>query len=78
MALVNKARKGKGKSFGKKGTNYVMKITQIHDQLVVGEKLADAELVSVALNVFTKPWDSFIKGLCAWKKLLNWEMLWDD
>jgi hypothetical protein len=35
-------------------TSYLMRITQIRDQLaVVGEKILDAELVNVALNRFT-------------------------
>jgi hypothetical protein len=36
-------------------TNYLMRITQIHDQLaIVGETVLDAKLVNVALNGFSK------------------------
>ena len=44
-------------------TNYLMRITQIRDQLaIVGEKTLDEELVNVALNGFTKSWEPFVKG----------------
>jgi hypothetical protein len=60
-------------------TSYLMRITQIRDQLaVVGETVLDAELVNVALNGFTKAWKPFIMGICARERLPNWERLWDD
>jgi hypothetical protein len=60
-------------------TNYLMKITQICDQLVaVGEKIADAELVNMALNGFPTSWEPFVKGICARENLLKFERLWDD
>jgi hypothetical protein len=37
----------------------------------------DAELVNVALNGFTKAWETFIMGICAWEHLPKWERLWD-
>ena len=41
-------------------TGYFMRITQTRDQLVaIGEKVDDIELVNVALNGFTKPWEPF-------------------
>jgi hypothetical protein len=60
-------------------TSYLMRITQIRDQLaVVGETVLDAELVNVALNGFSKAWEPFIMGICAREKLPKWERLWDD
>jgi hypothetical protein len=60
-------------------TNYLMRITQICDQLAaVGETILDAELVNVALNGFSKAWEPFIMGICAREKLPKWERLWDD
>jgi 2-phosphoglycerate kinase len=42
-------------------TSYLMKVTQIRDQLAaVGEKIADAELVNMALNGFP----SFMGTIC--------------
>jgi hypothetical protein len=45
-------------------TSYLMRITQIRDQLAaVGETILDAELVNVALNGFSKAWEPFIMGI---------------
>jgi hypothetical protein len=60
-------------------TNYLTKITQVHDQLaVVGEVVLDEELVRMALNGFSKPWAPFIKGIVAWETLPKFDRLWDD
>jgi hypothetical protein len=56
-----------------------MKVTQIHDQLAtVGEKVANAALVNMALNGFPASWEPFVKGICARENLPNSERLWDD
>ena len=55
---------------------YIMSLTQIRDELGdVGSKTVDEELVRIALNGFSKPWDTFIKGVVARKKLPNWQRL---
>jgi hypothetical protein len=60
-------------------TSYLMRITQIRDQLVaIGETVLEVELVNVALNGFTKSWEPFIMGICAREQLRKWERLWDD
>jgi hypothetical protein len=60
-------------------TSYLMKITQIRDQLAaVGEKVEDAELVNMALNGFPASWEPFVKGICARENLPDFERLWDD
>jgi hypothetical protein len=60
-------------------TSYLMRITQIRDQLAaVGEKVTDAELVNTTLNGFSKSWEPFVKGICAREKLPSFEKLWDD
>jgi hypothetical protein len=60
-------------------TTYLTRITQVHDQLgAVSETVTDVELVRVALNGFTKPWTSFIEGICAQEKLPDFGQLWDD
>ena len=38
----------------------------------------DEELVRIALNGFSKPWDTFVKGVVAREKLPDWQRLWDD
>jgi hypothetical protein len=58
--------------------NYLMKFTQIHDQLVVvGEKVEDAELVNMALNGFSVLCEPFFKGIYTRENLPNFERLWD-
>ena len=39
---------------------YLTRLTQIRDELgAVGSKTEDEELVWIALNGFSKPWDAF-------------------
>ena len=44
----------------------------------MGSKTEDEELVQIALNGFSKPWDTFVKGIVARDKLPDWQRLWDD
>ena len=58
---------------------YLTRLTQIRDELgAVGSNTEDEELVQIALNGFSKPSDTFVKGVVARKKLLDWQRLWDD
>ena len=58
---------------------YIMRLTQIRDELgVVGSKTVDEELVRIALNGLSKPWDTFVNGVVAREKLPDWQRLWDD
>ena len=58
---------------------YLTRLTQIRDELgAVGSKTVDEKLVWIALNGFSKPWDTFVKGVVAREKLLDWKRLWDD
>ena len=42
---------------------YLTRLTQIRDELgTVGSKTELEELVRIALNGFSKPWDTFLKG----------------
>jgi hypothetical protein len=60
-------------------TNYLMRITQVCDQLAsIGEKKEDAELMNVALNGLPKSWEPFVKGVCARENIPYWQRLWDD
>ena len=55
------------------------KVSQIRDELgAVGSKTEDEELVQIILNGFSKPWDTFVKGVVAREKLPDWQRLWDD
>ena len=49
---------------------YLMRPTQIKDELgVVGSKTVDEDLVQIALNGFSKTWDTFFKGVFSREKL---------
>ena len=58
---------------------YITRLTQIRDELgAIGSKIVDEELVQIALNGFSNPWDTFVKGVVAREKLPDWQRLWDD
>ena len=58
---------------------YLTRVTQIRDNLgAVSSKIEDEELVQIALNGFSKPWDTFVKGVVAREKLPDLQRLWDD
>ena len=64
---------------GERVVPYLTRLTQIRDELgAVGSKTMDEELVRIALNGFFKSWDTFVKGVVAREKLLDWQRLWDD
>ena len=49
---------------------YPTRLTQIRDELgAVGSKTMDEELVRIALNGFSKPWDTFVKSVVARENL---------
>ena len=52
---------------------YLTRLTQIRDELgAVDSKTEDEELVWIALNGFSKPRDTFVKGVVAREKLSDW------
>jgi hypothetical protein len=58
---------------------YLTKITQVRDELgVIGEVIANNELVRTALNGVTKQWDVFVEGIVARENMPKWDHLWDD
>ena len=59
---------------GEEVVPYLMRFTQFRDELgAVGSKTVDEELVRIALNDFSKPWDTFVKAVVAREKLPDWE-----
>ena len=49
---------------------YLTRLTQIRDELgAVGSNTEDEELVRIALNGFSRPWDTFVKGVVAKDKI---------
>jgi hypothetical protein len=58
---------------------YLTRLTQIRDELAtIGSKIEDSELVHIALNGFSNPWDTFVHGIVAREKLPDQQRLWDD
>jgi hypothetical protein len=59
--------------------SYLVRITQIHDQLVaIGEAVDDTELVNVALNGFPGSCESIVQGICTREKFPPFDRLWID
>lgn len=40
--------------------------------------IKDEELVHIALNGFTTPWEAFVEGLCGREHKPTFEKLWDN
>jgi hypothetical protein len=60
-------------------TSYLGIFTQIRDELAAIEEIVDLDfLVRTALNSFSKPWGSFVRGIVAQQVMATWERLWDD
>ena len=48
----------------------------MRDELaVVGEVVDSVELIRVALNDFSKSWESFVRGIVARENMPSWERL---
>jgi hypothetical protein len=45
---------------------------------IVGEVISDLELLRIALKVFTKEWEVFVKCVVGREHLPYWSRLWDD
>ena len=55
-------------SKGESIQDYFTRISQIKEKLsAIGDTLDEDELVMIALNGLTRPWDSFIQTICARK-----------
>ena len=63
---------------GESVRTYLTRVLQVRDELaVVGEMIDSAELIRVASNDFSKSWETFVRGIVAWKNMPSWERLWD-
>lgn len=78
MALKDKLH-ATGMEKGENVASYLTKMAQVKDELaVVGEVIADSELVRIALKGFTGEWDVFVKCVVGRKELPDWSRLWDN
>jgi len=60
-------------------TSYLGKFTQIRDELAAVREIVDPNfLVRTALNNFSKPRGSFVRGMFSREVMPTWERLWDD
>ena len=65
MVLREKRRSTK-MSRGESVTSYLTRVSQVRDELAaVGEVVDRAALIRVALNGFSKSWESYVRGIVA-------------
>ena len=71
--------KGTKMSKGESIQEYFTRVSQIKEKLsAIGDTLDEDELVMTTLNGLTRPWDSVIETLCAWKESMMFGILWED
>ena len=60
-------------------TSFLTRFSLIRDELAaVSEIVNPSELVRTALNGFSKPWESVVRGIMAREHMPSWERLSDD
>jgi hypothetical protein len=58
---------------------YFSRISQFKEQLeAIGDTIDEDELIMMALNGLTRPWDAFIQTMCARTKKLKFDNLWEE
>jgi hypothetical protein len=58
---------------------YFSRISQFKEKLEeIGDTLDEDELIMTSLNGLTRPWDAFIQTICARKKKLKFDSLWEE
>ena len=59
--------------------SYFSKVSQIKEQLEsVGDMVEEAEVVMTTLNGLPREWASFIRGICAKRKITKFSKLWEE
>ena len=59
--------------------SYFSRVSQIKEQLeAIGDMVEESEVVMTTLNVLPREWDSFIRGICARRKLTKFSKLWEE
>ena len=55
------------------------RVSQIKEQLeAIGDMVEEVEVVMTTLNGLPREWDYFIRGICARRKLTNFNKLWEE
>jgi hypothetical protein len=58
---------------------YLSRISQFKEQLeAIRGTIDEDELIMMALNGLTKPWDAFIQTICAKTEKLKFDGLWEE
>jgi hypothetical protein len=58
---------------------YFSRISQFKEQLeAIGNTIDEEELIMMALNGPTIPWDAFIQTICARMEKLKFDSLWEE
>jgi hypothetical protein len=58
---------------------YFSRISEFKEQLeAIGDTIDKDELIMMALNGLTRPWDAFIQTICARKEKLKFDSLWEE
>ena len=58
---------------------YFSRVSQIKEQLEsIGDMVEEYEVVMTTLNGLPREWDSFIRGICARKKITKFSKLWEE
>ena len=64
---------------GESMQDYFTGVSQFNEQLYdIGYSLDEYELVMIALNGLTRPWNSFIQTLCVEKESMKFDIVWED
>ena len=59
--------------------DYFSRVSQIKEQLeAIGDNLDEDEMVMIALNGLTRPWESFIQMMCARKESMKFDIVWEN
>jgi hypothetical protein len=58
---------------------YFSRLSQFKEQLeAIGDTIDEDELIMMALNGLTRPWDAFIQMICARTEKLKFDRLWEE
>ena len=59
--------------------SYFSRVSHIKEQLeAISDMVEEEEVVMTTLNGLLRDWDSFIKGICARRKLTKFSKLWEE
>jgi hypothetical protein len=59
--------------------DYFSRVTHFKEQLEAnGDNFDEDELIMTTLNGLTRPWDAFIRTICARKEKIHFDSLWEE